>query len=48
MDPEVKINVSVGESIRGDLKKIAAKKGMKFHAYIAKELEKIRNREIKK
>lgn len=48
MEPDVKINLGVSEQLRQDLKDIAKSKGMKFHAYLAKELEKIRNREFKK
>ena len=44
MDKEVKLNLTVNESLRKDLKDIAKSKGLKFHPWVARELEKIVNR----
>lgn len=45
---EVKINLSVDDELRERLKNIAKAKGMKFHSYLAKELEKLADKEDKK
>ena len=48
MTNEVKINVSCPSEIRDELKAIAKKKGMKFHAFLVQEFEKVIKREAKK
>lgn len=45
---DVKINLTVEESLSMRLKKIAKDKGMKFHFYLAQELEKVAKREERK
>ena len=41
---EVKINLSCPKRLRESLKEKAKIKGMKFHAYLVQELEKIEKR----
>ena len=48
MTREVKINLSCPESLSIHLKQIAKSKGMKFHAYLVQELEKVSKREERK
>lgn len=45
---EVKINLSCPESLSLHLKQVAKSKGMKFHAYLVQELDKVSKRESRK
>jgi predicted DNA binding CopG/RHH family protein len=48
MEKQVKINLGVAESVSKGLKEVARSKGMKFHAYLAIEMQKLLTKEQRK
>ena len=48
MENQVKINLGVAESVSKGLKEVARKKGMRFHSYLAIEMQKLLIKEQRK